>query len=97
LVRLNIVTKPASNEADDFSQGVEMEKGIKSTEFYIVSAVLVPWISQQFGVDLSAVLSNPDDIASVIRGAQGMGGNAPVWVAAAYVIGRVVLKWRGLK
>lgn len=74
-----------------------MDKGIKSTEFYIVSAVLVPWISQQFGVDLSAVLSNPDDIATVIRQAQGLGGNAPVWVALAYVAGRSILKWRGLK
>jgi hypothetical protein len=71
-----------------------MQKGIKSSEFYIVLAVLVPWISQQYGIDLSAVVNNPDDISGMIKAAQSQGGNAPMWIALAYVIGRVLLKWR---
>lgn len=71
-----------------------MQKGLKSSELYVVLAVLAPWVSQQFGVDLGAMLANPDDIASVIRSAQDQGGSAPVFVALAYVVGRVVLKWK---
>lgn len=75
-----------------------MTKGYKSSELYIVTAVLVPWLSQQFGIDLSGLLAgNPDDIAAMIKSAQSQGGNMPVWVALVYVVGRVVLKWRGLK
>ncbi|HAR38846.1 MAG TPA: hypothetical protein DCS09_09910 [Porphyromonadaceae bacterium] len=74
-----------------------MQKGYKTTEFYLVSAVLLPWISQQFGIDLSAILANPDDIAGMISAAQAKGGSAPVWVALAYVVGRFALKWRAAK
>jgi len=71
-----------------------MDKGIKSSEFYIALAVLAPWISQQFGINLQPYLANPDDIAGMITAAHQQGGNAPVWVALAYVIGRALLKWR---
>jgi hypothetical protein len=71
-----------------------MQKGAKTSEFYVVIAVLAPWIAQQFGVDLAGFVANPDDIAGMIKSAHAQGGNAPVWMAVAYVVGRVILKWR---
>ena len=69
-----------------------MQKGVKSSEFYVVLAVLAPWIAQQFGVDLSSFVANPDDIAGMIKSAHAQEGNAQVWIALAYVVGRVILK-----
>lgn len=71
-----------------------MQKGAKTSEFYIVLAIIVPYISQQFGIDFSA-LGNPDDIAGAIKAAHDQ--NAPAWVAGAYVVGRFLLKWRAAK
>ena len=72
-----------------------MKKGSSTSEFKILLLILVPWITQQFGVDLSALVTNPDDLAGIIKSAHAQGGNAPVWVALAYVVGRVAIKLRG--
>lgn len=71
-----------------------MEKGAKTSEFYIVLAVLIPWISQQFGIDLSALLASPDDIAGMIQAAHDKGSDTPVMVAGLYIVGRILRKWR---
>jgi len=71
-----------------------MKPGIMSTELYVVLAVLVPWISAQLGVDLSAVFNDPDNISAIIKSAQEGGNNAPVYVALAYVLVRGLLKWK---
>jgi hypothetical protein len=69
-----------------------MQKGAKTSEFYVVLAVLASGIAQQFGVDLSSIAANPDDISGMIKAAQSQGGNASIWIALAYVVGRVILK-----
>lgn len=71
-----------------------MKSGIKSTEFYIVLAILSTWISSQFGIDLSSVINDPDDIAAIVKSAQTQGGDAPVWLGLAYVLVRGALKWK---
>ena len=74
--------------------GSDMKPGLKSTEFYIVAAILSTWVSTRFGIDLSSVLNDPDDISSIIKSAQTQGGDAPVWLAVTYVITRFALKWK---
>ena len=74
-----------------------MQKGAKTSEFYIVLAVIAPWVSQQLGFDISSILANPDDLAGMIKAAHDQGGNAPVWVAAIYCAGRFLLKWGAAK
>lgn len=70
-----------------------MTTGAKTSEFYIVLAVLVPWICQQLGIDLRGAIGNADELRQTIEAAHG-NGQAPVWVAGAYVIGRKLLKWK---
>jgi len=68
-------------------------KGFKTSEFYIVIAVLSPWICQQFGLNMSAITDNADQLRQAIEAAHG-GSDMPVWVAMAYVVGRKVLKFK---
>ena len=70
-----------------------MTKGVKTSEFYVVAAVLLPWIAQQLGIDLAGAIGNADELRRTIEAAHG-GSDVPVWVAAAYVIGRKAIKWR---
>jgi len=68
--------------------------GHKTTELYVVAAVLLPWIANQFGIDASVITNNADELRQAIEAAHG-GSDMPVWVAIAYVIGRNVLKgWK---
>jgi len=74
----------------------ELIKGAKTSEFYIVLMVLLPWICQQFGVDVATITDNADQLRQAIEAAHG-GSDMPAWVAMAYVIGRKALKWRAGK
>lgn len=73
-----------------------MTKGAKTSEFYVVLAVLLPWICQQFGIDYGTVTQSADELRQAIEAAHG-GSDMPVWVAMAYVVGRKALKWRARK
>jgi hypothetical protein len=74
----------------------EMTPGYKTTELYVVAAVLLPWIAQQVGLDASVITDNADELRKAIEAAHG-GSDMPVWVAIIYVCGRKVLKWKGMK
>ena len=68
--------------------------GHKTTEIYVVVAVLLPWICQQFGINVGTITDNAEQLRQAIEAAHG-GSDMPVWVAMAYVIGRNVLKgWK---
>lgn len=67
------------------------KKGVMTSEFYVVVAVLAPWIAQQLGIDLAGAIGSADELRRTIEAAHG-GSDLPVWVAAAYVIGRNVVK-----
>jgi hypothetical protein len=68
-----------------------MIKGAKTSELYVTLVVLLPWIAGQLGIDLSAANGSADELRRTIEAAHG-GSDMPVWVAAAYVIGRNVVK-----
>jgi len=68
-----------------------MSKGVKTSELYVTLAVLLPWIAQQLGIDLAGAIGTADELRRTIEAAHG-GSDMPVWVAAAYVIGRNVVK-----
>ena len=68
-------------------------RGGKTSEFYVVLLVLLPWICQQFGVNYENVIQNADELRNAIEAAHG-GSSMPVWVAMAYVVGRKLLKWQ---
>ncbi|HAR38589.1 MAG TPA: hypothetical protein DCS09_08500 [Porphyromonadaceae bacterium] len=89
---------PKIPDASDRNESVlrTLNPGAKSSEFYIVVAVLLPWVCQQFGLDMSVVTQNADELRQAIEAAHG-GSDMPVWVAMAYVIGRKILKWRDIK
>jgi len=72
-----------------------MSKGYKSSELYVVIAVIAPWILSQLGIDLGAVITDADQLRAVIQEAHN-GSDLPVWVAGLFVISRPFLKWKGL-
>jgi hypothetical protein len=72
----------------------EIKPGYKSTELYVVVAVLLPWICQQFGLNMATITENAEQLRQAIEAAHG-GSDMPVWVAMAYVVGRKLLKWNG--
>lgn len=69
----------------------QITKGYKTSELYVVAAVLVPWICQQFGIDAGMVIDNADQLRQAVAAAH-RGSDMPVWVAMAYVVGRQLLK-----
>jgi len=85
-----------SEISENADRGEDMRQGMKTSEFYVVLAVLLPWICQQFGLDASVITDNADELRKAIEAAHG-GSDMPVWVAMAYVIGRKVIKWRAMK
>jgi len=70
-----------------------MKSGVKTSEFYVVLAVVAPWLLSQLGIDLGAVITDADQLRAVIQEAH-KGSDLPVWVAGAFVIGRPLLKWK---
>lgn len=68
-----------------------MIKGTKTSELYVTLVVLLPWIAGQLGIDMSAAIGSADELRRTIEAAHG-GSDMPVWVAAAYVIGRNIVK-----
>lgn len=68
-----------------------MIKGAKTSELYVTLVVLLPWIAGQLGIDMSAAIGSADELRRTIEAAHG-GSDMPVWVAAAYVIGRNIVK-----
>ncbi len=73
-----------------------MTKGIKSSEFYVVLLVVVPWAMQYFGIDLSALQGEATRLAAEVTNVQSQNSDLPVWAAGAYVIGRSFIKWKKL-
>lgn len=72
------------------------EPGKKSTEFYVALAVLIPWIAQQLGIDLSGVAGSAEELRQTIEAAHA-NSDVPAWAAGAYIVGRTALKWKALK
>ena len=80
-------------------------KGFKTSELYVVLAVLFPSILdsltpilQMFGLEIPVPTSTDQvvDLAKQLRDL-GLGSSASSWVAGLYVIGRTALKWKGEK
>ena len=80
-------------------------KGFKTSELYVVAAVLSPNIIdallpffQIFGIEIPIPTATDQvvDLAKQLRDL-GASSNASSWVAGAYIIGRTVLKWKGRK
>jgi hypothetical protein len=74
-----------------------MKSGAKTSELWVVVAVITPWILQQLGVDMSDVITNADQLRQAINTAHKNISDLPVWVAGAYVVGRKVLKWKDIQ
>ena len=80
-------------------------KGFKTSEMYVVFAVLFPNIIdslvpilQMFGFELPMPTQTDQvvDLAKQLRDL-GLGSSASSWVAGLYVVGRTTLKWKGEK
>ena len=68
-------------------------KGFKSSEFWMVAAVIIPYFSNQLGIDLGAVIAVVTQSQHDIQVVQST-SQVPAGVAAIYVAGRMWLKHR---
>ena len=68
-------------------------KGIKSSEFWMAAAVIIPYVSNQLGIDLGAVIAVITQSQHNVQVVQST-SQMPAWVAAIYVAGRTWLKHR---
>ena len=66
-------------------------KGFKSSEFWMAAAVIIPYFSNQLGIDLGAVIAVITQSQHDIQVVQST-SQAPALVAAVYVAGRTWLK-----
>ena len=70
-------------------------KGIKTSELYIVGAVLLVWAMRYLGIEVP-VDQAQDTVANIAS--QYQGGGTPdtfgAWIAALYVAGRQIIKLR---
>lgn len=66
-------------------------KGIRSSEFWMAAAVVAPYVCNQLGIDLGAVVAVITQSQHEIRVVQDT-SQVPAGVAAIYVAGRVWLK-----
>lgn len=64
--------------------------GSRTTEFWVVLATLIPWAADQFGIDYDLVIDAAGEVAHAVGADDG--SNMPMAIAAAYVIGRNVVK-----
>jgi len=68
-----------------------LTKGYKSTDFYLVAAVVLPWVCNQLGIDVGALLQGAEQMRQEIKVVHG-GSDLPVVVAGVYVVVRGWLK-----
>ena len=68
-------------------------KGFKSSEFLMAAAVVIPYITNQLGIDLGAVIAVITQSQHDIQVVQST-SQVPAGVAAIYVAGRMWLKHR---
>jgi hypothetical protein len=73
-----------------------LTKGYQTTEFYLILIIIAPWLLHTFGIDISAIISNPDDITSVLNAVKTSDTNTQVTVLV-YVAIRGLLKWQVLR
>jgi hypothetical protein len=73
-----------------------MKKGLRTSELYVVGAVVLVWALRYLGIDIP--LDQAQDTVADIA-AQYQNGGAPdtfgAWVAAIYVAGRSLIKLKG--
>ena len=80
-----------------------MIKGIKTSELWVTLVVLIPWLAKQFGLELPQVIPDDPEALSMliesaraeVQAASSQVSDVPAWIAAAYVVGRTVLKLKG--
>lgn len=68
-----------------------LQKGYQTSEFYIVIAVLMPWLCNQLGIDVGALLRGAEQMRQEIQIVHG-DSNLPVAVAGVFVAARAWLK-----
>ena len=68
-------------------------KGIKSSEFWMAAAVVAPYVCNQLGIDLGAVIAILTQSQHDIQVVQST-SQMPAGVAAIYVAGRTWLKYK---
>lgn len=80
-----------------------LSKGIKTSELWVVLLLVGSQFLNSTGVDVSlvtdGVMTAQEQVAEIARQLQaetGAEGNQTVWLAIAYVVGRMLLKWREL-
>ncbi len=78
-----------------------LTKGIKTSELWVVLLLIGSQFLNHSGVDVSLVTDGvataQEQVAEIARQLQeqtGAGANPTGWLAIAYVVGRVLLKWR---
>ncbi len=71
-----------------------MSKGIKTTELYVVCAVIAVWGLRYLGFDVSPEHAQDTvaGIAEQLRGVTAEPDNFGAWIAALYVGGRSLIK-----
>ncbi len=62
-------------------------KGFKTSEFYVVIAVLIPWVCNQLGIDIGALVKGVERMQQ-----EAQGSDLPVAVAGIFVAARAWLK-----
>lgn len=80
-----------------------LSKGIKTSELWVVLLLVGSQFLTNTGVDVSlvtdGVMTAQEQVAEIARQLQaetGAGANPTGWIAIAYVVGRMLLKWREL-
>jgi len=80
-----------------------LTKGVKTSELWVVLLLIGAQFLNQSGVDVSLVTDGvataQEQVAEIARQLQaetGAGANPTGWIAIAYVVGRMLLKWREL-
>ena len=73
-----------------------MTKSVKTSEFYVVLAMLVVWALRYLGIDLSPEVVQGDitALAKELHGLQGNTDSAGYLLGLAYLVSRTGLKWR---
>ena len=68
--------------------------GMKSSEFWVAAAVIVPWLLKSLGLD--AWIPSPEKINQVAEAVkQGNVSDMPIVIAGLYIAGRIYYKRNG--
>ena len=76
-----------------------MRAGIKTSELWVVLLLIGSQALTTAGIDVTGLTEAQVQVAELAKQIQaqaGVDGIGPTWIALAYVVGRLALKWKDL-